>query len=43
MGSGQVFHLREVENAVIPLEKKPEQDAPPTLRDKEGYLQILIP
>jgi len=32
----------EAENAVIPLEKKPEQDAPPTLRDKEGYLQILI-
>jgi len=34
--------VREAENAVIPLEKKSEQDAPPTLRDKEGYLQILI-
>gem|GEM_PF-4695300 len=26
----------------MPLEKKPEQDAPPALRDKKGYLQILI-
>ncbi len=34
--------VREAENAVIPLEKKLEQDAPPTLRDKEGHLQILI-
>jgi len=25
--------VREAENAVIPLEKKPEQDAPPTLRE----------
>jgi len=35
--------VREAENAVIPLEKKPEQEARLTLRDKEGYSQILIP